>query len=224
MKNGMFYSQIEEINKILSKYKLSKNYLRKNSFSHYSRKVLKTTDYGELHSEMLNNRDFTFQLFDDSLLQFARDEVNGELILGYCYIPFPLQYITYEEFLLINGFDYNDAKDELVEEYEQSMSEALPKKNILTIRYDYSLKEYSEKIHSVSHIHVGFTKIKLSSAIIMTPIAFLLFLLKQLYYDDWKVLIKDAYFLNHFNTCKNKCSKVPKKYFSENDKNELHLI
>lgn len=224
MTKGLFYSQIEEINKILSKYGLLKNYIKRSEFSNYSRSILRTVDHKELYLGVLNNDDYTFQLFDNSLIQLAYQKSNGNLVLGYYYIPFPLQAISYEDYLLSAGFNYEETGDVLIEEYEQHLTECPPRKNIQTIRYDYSTKEYFEKIHPVSHIHIGFSEIKISSKKIITPITFLLFLLKQIYYNEWKSIINDRYFNQCFNASKSKCKDVPKNFFSNNDEKELYLI
>lgn len=220
---GLFSAQIEEINSILLKCGFVKNFLKKNKATDYTRNIYRTNDIKELYKKIVDQRDYTFQLKDDSLIQFSFDEVDGELILGYCFIPFPLEVQTYEDFLLGYDIDPEDDQGTLRDYYEQSIVEAPARNGLIVIRYDYSTKEYSETIHSVSHIHFGFGDIRITSQKIIDPKTFLFFILKQVYYDDWKEFINKRHFRDEFMKCKLGCDDISTKLFSASDQKELYL-
>ncbi|NQE52689.1 hypothetical protein C5S29_03780 [ANME-1 cluster archaeon GoMg3.2] len=108
--------------------------------------------------------------------------------------------------------------------YEQALSEAPQKDTLVLIRYDYSEREYSPGVHSVSHFHFGHSNsIRIPSSVIITPLLFILFVLKQVYSDLWKSLIEESNFHRIYKSSKSKCQNIRICFFDDLDKNELYL-
>lgn len=219
---GQYKSQVDEMKKILNKCDILYNYSKDNVYNlEVAKRIAKCKDYAKLHTEIYNSGDYTFQLSDNSLLQFSYN--SKPFILSYSYIPFPFEIPQYRDFLALNGLEYEEVGDKFMEDYEQEAESSDLKEHINIIRYDYSEKEYAESIHSVSHIHIGFTDMRICSEKIISPMAFLFFILKQAYVDIWKKNISNTTF-NSYCRFKNKCNNVPPIFFSKKDKDELYLI
>jgi hypothetical protein len=109
-------------------------------------------------------------------------------------------------------------------EYEQALSEAPQKDTFVLIRYDYSEREYSSGVHSVSHFHFGHSNsIRIPSSVVITPLLFILFVLKQVYSDLWKSLIEESNFHRVYKSSKSKCRNIGMHFFDDLDKKELYL-
>lgn len=220
---GQYKTQIDEIRVFLNKFNFLLNYSKDNLFNSATAKRLsRLKKYGELYSEIYSSGEYTFQLFDNSLLQFSYNK--DPLVLGYSFIPFPFEFPSYIDYLLINNFEYEEVGDQLMEEYEQNASSfSTAKEHINIIRYDYSEKEYSDSVHSISHIHVGFENIRISSEKILDPMTFFIFILKQVYIEIWKKNISNPDF---YKCCQHKkmCQNIQKKFFSKKDQDELYLV
>ena len=107
---------------------------------------------------------------------------------------------------------------------EQALSEAPQKDTFVLIRYDYSEREYSSGVHSVSHFHFGHSNsIRIPSSVIISPLLFILFVLKQVYSDLWKSLIEESNFHRIYKSSKSKCQNIRMCFFDEFDKKELYL-
>ena len=107
------------------------------------------------------------------------------------------------------------------------MSEAQSLNNILAIRYDYSVKEYTEGVHPVSHFHFGIdNKVKLPLKTLLTPTMFGIFILKQVYYDNWQKLFakKPVHFVGLLEKSKGLCPEVHPEYFKGFDFSEFYLV
>lgn len=222
MNIGQYKSQIREIAVILRDNNILANHVRDNLYnSKKAKEASKNKEYARIHAEVYNSGEYTFQLKDGSLFQFSFNQTP--LILNYCYIPFPYEVITYEEYLGLLGFDFEEVGEGLREEYNQEISSANLKSNLLLIRYDYSEKEYTEKIHSVSHIHLGFNDVRITSEKIINPVTFFMFVLKQMYLPLWKSLIRNSVFCAYYEKYKNSCNNIPSSYFTHSDKQELYL-
>ncbi len=116
------------------------------------------------------------------------------------------------------GYEYQD-------EYEQALIGAPRKETFLSIRYDYSEKEYKTGIHSVSHFHIGFRdSIRITCLKYITPLLFAIFIVKNVYFNKWPSLIEDTDFLKQYKKVKDKCENIEETFFQELDKIELYLM
>lgn len=147
--------------------------------------------YVDVYKICLSSYYYHFELFDGSLLQF-RHEGTSPLKLSYVYYESPYDVLTFEEYLTNAGWsNINDelVKKELVSMYEEDISSIASnttKKHALEIRYDYSEDTYTEGVHPVSHIHIGFrSNVRIGLRKILTPLSFVLFVIRQCYPDHW---------------------------------------
>jgi len=188
-------------------------------------KIKEKRDYLLNYQEAVKKFNYHFMLSDESFLKFEciKDE-KGSLILRYYYFGFPYNLPTYNEYLIDKGKNFNVVGYSDKDEYEQLIVESKEKDPITLIRYDYSEKNYLPGIHSASHFHIGYgNSMRISCSKMITPLLFTLFILKQVYYDEWKILISNEKIIKSYKSLKSKCKEIDKKIFQDIDRKELFL-
>lgn len=226
MKPKTFFSSVEEAKNLLNKFDLLKNsnFLNKPISEDFARRSRKE-DFITTYNTALKFNDYHLLLFDDSFIQFELAEQSIKPQLRYSYYQFPFVFPTYNEYLKSKHTEFNEVGYKYEEEYDQALIEAPKKDSFLSIRYDYSEKEYDPGVHSVSHFHIGHgDSIRITSSIFITPLLFVIFIIKNIYFEKWHSLIKDGDFLKRYEKVKNKCEKIEDCFFNELDKYELYLI
>ena len=170
-------------------------------------------NYYTSYQTALRNLDYDFLLKDESFLQFSFSKLNeiGYPTLRYAYYQNPKEFITYEEYLAKEvETSYEEAGDIFIEDYVQFLTEASINSDFTTIRYDLDSKNYLPLIHATSHLHIGNAEnIRIPCSKIMTPLSFILFITKHVYYENWKTLLKnDNFYKEYLDVLKPQCSYV----------------
>ena len=226
MKYKDFNISREHAKRLLNKFDLLKSadFYKKPISGEFIR-VARGKDFFNAYLTALNNHDYHFLLFDESFLQFEYNRnPTDNVTLRYAYYQFPYDFPTYGEYLMEKGLSFNEVGYTYKYVYEQALSEAPKKDTFVLIRYDYSEREYSSGVHSVSHFHFGHSNsIRIPSSVIITPLFFILFVLKQVYSDRWKSLIEESNFHRIYKSSKSKCQNIRMCFFDEFDKKELYL-
>lgn len=225
MRKINYYSSVEDVKNLLNKFNLLKNYAFINKpISNDFAKICRREDYITIYKSAIQSNDYHLLLFDDSFIQFDLLEQNKPK-LRYSYYQFPFNFPTYEEYLKSINQDFNVVGYEYKDEYDQALLDAPKKDTFLSIRYDYSEKEYAPGVHSVSHFHIGHgDSMRITCSIFITPLLFVIFIIKNIYFKEWQSLMKDEDFLKHYDKIKNKCEKIEDSFFNELDKYELYLV
>lgn len=211
---------IEKIKSILTKINLLRN-------SDFYKKEIKTTyridgtiEFSQVFKKILENNDFNFLLKDQSIIQI--DKKNDTL--RYTFYGMPFIFLPYEDYLIDQGLSFAEVGYSFQEEYNQKLYESDLKKYPIYIRYDYCEKEYKEFCHSVSHLHIGlFNDLRISSCRELTPMAFLMLILKNFYYDVWKEIVEKPELSKEFEIVKTTCPELKLNLFNEKDKKEVYL-
>lgn len=189
--------------------------------------IMYSDDYDNIYKTAMKNNDFDFVLFDDSFIQFSAIKGENELSDGkirYAYFPNSRSYQTYVGFLEENEMTYEDAGDTFTEEYEQYISEAKLKDFVTPIRYDYDYSAYDMVNHSISHLHIGREEnIRIPLSKVLSPQAFTIFIIKNLYLEYWKKAILKDSFKHIFEKSKQKCTTIEEELFAEFEKLQLYL-
>lgn len=96
---------------------------------------------------------------------------------------------------------------------------------VCPIRYDYSIPEYKENFHPVSHLHVGFnTNIRIPISKILNPCQFVDFIVKYFYSDIWnKCFLNNKKCQNFILSLKNQSEDLMENYFSETERKLLFM-
>ncbi|GAB7086070.1 DUF2290 domain-containing protein [Marinifilum fragile] len=154
-------------------------------------------NYFQAYRIGLENYDFDFILEDQSYFQFECS-FNDQLKIRYSFYQNPVEFISYNEYLQ-NEID-RSGLDESIEdlgmlmtdEYDQFLNDQELISNYTTFRYDIDYGNYRPLIHSISHMHVGhITNVRIPIEKIISPLRFVLFTIKHVYYRQWKEMVEN---------------------------------
>jgi hypothetical protein len=226
--NISFKNSIE----LLKKLKLYKGLGNKTigDYSEETKKLSKKNKYKEIYDLTLKNLDYEIILVDDSVFQFSFTPIR------YGFIQNPLEFVSKQNYLLElysndEFLDFSDDELNLLldsineDEYEQFLNEQEINKQANYIRYDATDSGYRPLIHSYSHIHIGMNEnLRIPSSRIITPFCFVMFCIRNTYYDDWKdAIVGIPDFQNMMNDCKLNCNQLIDTYWGRNEELELYL-
>ena len=196
------------------------------------KKASLSNKYYEAYKIGLENYDFDFLLNDESYFQFQYINKEGILEIRYAYFQNPFEYLTYEEYLE-NEIDLDEINESIESignifevEYNQFLNEQELTSNYSTIRYDSDFKNYKPILHSVSHIHIGhLNNIRIPLDKILSPLRFVLFTLKHIYYHNWKDKWENDKedLITRLKDCTNGEENLSAEFWGEEEKIELHL-
>lgn len=227
MNKGQYATSLDKAGSLLRRHSLLRGTpVRFGGITTKSPEISDKYDYVAIYNQAIEIFDYVFLLFDESILQFDYStDMRRNLFIRYAYYQCPYEYLSYEQYLSNIGFLYEEAGEAFQTDYEQALSEASLEAHYMHIRYDYSVDEYTLAVHPASHVHIGHLgSIRIPIQMIITPYMFVLFVLKQCYYSEWKHLIKDRKFRNALQTSKTSCSLLDSTVFGDLDKKELYLV
>lgn len=198
-RDGKFVTSIHDASIVLTKLNLlrGKNLSWRKASEDFL-KVSKQDDYKLMYDTAVNHMDYNLILEDGSMFQFEK-EANDDL--RFAYIQTPYNYISFCDFLL----SFNDEQEIPTDlkdlqqlkilyetDYEQMLAEQGCNSRVSYFRYDVDSARYMPNIHSYAHLHVGIgNDIRIPCATILTPVAFVVFVIKQVYKDSWESCLKD---------------------------------
>lgn len=223
-----FKKSLEKVSTLLSKSQLLKDSKYKyKSISSRNYKIRSNQELVDTYIKEVNELNFNFLLKDESFFSFQYDKDKSSICkLKYIFFQFPYEFPTYEQFL---DKEFNaklsDVGYSCREIYSQAASEASIKNHIAILRYDYSEEAYREGIHSASHIHLGFSNsIRLSIDKMLSPEAFTLFIIKQIYISEWSKMILSSKLKPELRSIKSFCPTLTDyNLFNDLDRCELYL-
>lgn len=162
-------------------------------YSDEFRKICRGNKHVEIYNTIRDNLDYEIILSDESFFQFS----YSADYLRFSFIQNPsFKYTTKYDYLKIcfPDDDLDSLSEEEIDglinenEYEQFLNEQEINSNLIYVRYDYDKTGYNPLLHSCSHIHIGLNEnLRIPSAIILTPLEFVMFSIKQCHYDVWKL-------------------------------------
>lgn len=210
---------IEELEKAKS--------LKKSDLTQEFIKASYKSDYKDLYKVARENSDYNLLIVSDgSIFQFgyAENEVNQICDLRFAYYESPSEQISYEEFLTEYELDISECGYDFIEDYSQFISEAELKKSVTPIRYDYSFEQYSELVHPISHLHIGqLNEIRIPTSFIMTPLNFVAFVIRHIYWQKWRFLVEDIEIKELYLSSHNSKILIDSNEFSSIEKRDLFL-
>jgi len=189
-------------------------------------------DYINAYTEGLRYNDYDFLLNDQSYFQFEFKKTDSFIDIRYAFFHNPINYITYSEYIQeqLKTFGMMESPEEigtlLEEEYNQFLNEQDLKLNYTTIRYDSDYGNYKPLVHSVSHIHIGHSNnMRIPINKIISPLNFVLFTIKHVYYQEWKGKVKTDldYIKERMAISKHGEQNLPNHIWDEMEKIELYL-
>lgn len=163
-------------------------------------------DYPEMWKALVSVNDYDIRLKDDSIMSFWRSSDGGELRFWWFEAPVMIpQFDVFARKYLRDSFQSTEIEEDLYQEWlpelEDEIQEAFdedakaaPLRNCVTpLRYEYKPEDYTEGLHPASHLHVGNdNSIRLSCKRVLTPLSFVLMVLRQCYPDHWALLLANG--------------------------------
>lgn len=229
-----FNISIEKSIKLLKEINLFKGVGPKNTglYSEEFRKVSRKNNHIEIYNVIRNNLDYEIVLFDDSFFQFSWDQNY----LRFSFIENPSFRHTKNDYLNIlfpeeNFYELSEEEiNEIINEneFEQFLNEQEINSNLIYIRYDFDKNGYKPLLHSCSHIHIGLREnLRIPSSIVLTPLEFVLFCIKQCYYDKYKLYhekFEITKIVTKRNDSKRLCIEIREQAFwNPIEKNEIYI-
>ncbi|RZT15561.1 DUF2290 domain-containing protein [Fictibacillus sp. BK138] len=210
-------SFIEEKEKATS---LRKSDLTKEFITHSYK-----NDYRNTYRIARENLDYNLLIEEDgSIFQFGYELDGNEKIcdLRYAYYEAPSIQVSYEEYLHDLELNIEECGEVFFEEYSQALSEGELKKNVTSVRYDFSIEHRQELIHPVSHIHIGQQNdIRIPVSFIMTPKNFVAFIVRHIYWNKWRIGMIDPHFREDYLSSYSTGEVMGSVLFSAEEKRDL---
>lgn len=182
---------------------------------------LRELSYFEQWRKARANSWFHVELEDHSLVLFS-ESTNAA---SFSYLQCPLSVPSFREFLNTLNLQYSTQnRRELRDEYELVLDTADLRAHLTPIRFDYDEVGYYSGAHPASHIHIGLeNQVRLGVNRRLTPISFVLFVMRQMYPDCWKRLLQHHESRRLPKEIRRDCPAVPAHYWQQNDAIELYL-
>lgn len=232
--NALFKISLNESIFLLQKLKLYKDKGPKDigKYSKEFKNACRSNKHIEIYNSIRDNLDYEIVLKDDSFFQFSIDDNY----LRMSYIENPNYRYSKREFLeiLYPPNEVNELSDDDLDnlidenEYEQFLNEQEINSNLVYIRYDYDEKGYKPLLHSYSHIHIGLKEnFRIPTSLILTPMQFVCFCIKQVYHDIWSIYhndnVENNVIVNKLASIKKQCIKISIHNWHPIEENELYI-
>lgn len=226
MSEGSFWCSFDECVSLLRTLRLFKEDNRHQGwpYSDGCKEYSRSGEYKEIYQQMVDLRDYDLLLCDDSMFQLSISSGESRLL----YIQNPLEHLTFENFLMSNGFNYTsetllELQGLFHEEYEQARSMMRVNSGATYMRYEVDSRgrQDNENIHAFTHLHIGLNNnIRIPVGLHLTPFAFVIFVIRHVYYDEWaKAIRKGTVNLDY----KKYCESLPENFWTESEKSQLFI-
>jgi hypothetical protein len=176
----------------------------------------------------LEDRAYNFLLTDFAYFQFAYTLNRNGYSVRYAYYPNPYSGTTFRGFL--NAYGESLGESDGYEEFMQHLQEQSPHHLVPPIRYDIAFPDYKELTHPTAHFHFGMHgENRWPASVELTPLAFSFLLAKMFYTDDWNRLggsraAGELHPLDkRFIAAKAACRQLDARYFSSNERAQVHF-
>lgn len=188
-----------------------------------------TSTYQEIYYTAVNNLDYEFVMTDDSLFQLY---LKGNII-RYAFMQNPIQPLSFLDFLRENFEDkdipkneekLNELQSELQDDYEQRLNDQRLNEKAIYLRYDLEQTGYKPRVHSFAHLHVGLNQnFRIPIHIIMTPLSFVVTIIKWLYPNYWINILEDSELTKQFDNYKGKDENIQKEMWQNSEYKDYFL-
>lgn len=182
---------------------------------------LRVLPYVDQWRRALENKWFHIKLEDQSIFVF--DQTTGEP--SYNFIHSPIAADTFRAFLLTKKLDYTTRnRATYAEEYTLLIETAPLRENVTPIRYDVDSLAYKPGSHPMAHLHIGLDNpIRIALRRQMSPTAFSLFVMRQMYPESWVRLLTHSDQFKLRRILRDNLKLVQAAYWQPQDEFELNL-
>lgn len=167
-----------------------------------------------------SNEWFHIEMEDLSLLLFTEGATSS-----YSYLQCPLDVPSYRQFLEQRGLAFSTQnRRENLDDYSMLLETAGLRQHLTPMRYDLDPNGYRSGVHPLAHIHIGLSNnVRIGIRKKMTPLAFVLFVMRQAYPESWARLLQQKEVGNVPKKIRLECNDVENDWWQQHDHLELHL-
>ncbi|RYH28416.1 MAG: DUF2290 domain-containing protein [Alcaligenaceae bacterium] len=164
---------------------------------------------------------FHLLLADQSFFLFS--EENDKL--SYSFFPCPLDIPTFSNFLAsLDRQNSQRNRAEYADQYQLVVETADLKAHITPIRFDQDLASYRACTHPAAHLHIGLeNEIRIAVRRHLTPLAFVLFVIRQHYPQNWDQLMLHGDELKLHRRVREDLTLVPDERWSAVDEMQTYM-
>lgn len=179
---------------------------------------LRTLSYLEQWKTLTDSKSFHIKMADHSLFIFGEGARPS-----YSYMQCPLDVTTFPEYLISIGEEDNPTNRNIHrEDYYYALETASERKHCTPIRFDYDERGYTPGVHPAAHIHIGLSNQIRIGCNKMTPLSFVLFIMRQAYPSCWERLINKRNSKKIGEMIRSENTRINAEHYQELDKVELH--
>lgn len=182
---------------------------------------LREKSYFDQWKVAISNKWYHLKLEDHSLFVFHEDDQVASHSFMHC----PLKVETMAEFLATKGLELTARNvKEYTEEYGLVIETAQVREHVHPIRFDFDIHGYREGVHPQAHIHIGLeNQIRIAVSRRLSPAAFVLFVMRQLYPECWKRLLDYRAEFKLDRVVRKSLETIATDRWTDLDQLELHL-
>ncbi|MDV4181112.1 DUF2290 domain-containing protein [Rhizobium brockwellii] len=219
---GKFKASCNEVIDLIGYCDLLDNMNAHVRYPHDMPSIMRKLTYRERWRVCIDEGWYDVILSDGSLFQF-RYEPNH---LSYSYIVCPFAFMSFEDFAFDRlGEDWREFELELQDEYELYRTSDIAEQSVTPIRYDYEPLLYRKGFHPAGHLHFGIdSHIRVGTRKVLTPLSFLLFILRQNYPVTWEKILAHEEVKIFSREIRENLVDVGAEFFSEEDAYEHYLV
>lgn len=182
---------------------------------------LKELDYIQQWRRVKEEKWYHLKLADHSYFLFRLNDTTS-----YSYLACPLEIKSLRDYLADQGKPYKQwAINECIGEYEEYFSTCALKNYYTPIRYDLDKNSYRKGVHPAAHVHIGISNnIRIGLRRELTPLAFFLFVIRQMYPINWEFLLDSTIGSTVHKKIRNDLAELAEDYYCKKDEHEHYLI
>lgn len=184
--------------------------------------TLKEMDYTNQWKTAKENGWYHLYLADHSFFIFKTNDGSP----SYSFYDRPIEAKTIKEFLseIIREPATQRNFNLYQEEYDTYLTTVNYRKNFTPIRYDLDNNSYKTGVHPAAHIHIGLDNhIRIGLERELTPLAFLLFVIRQMYPRNWENLLESSISKTLPKKLHVELPKIGNQFFGIHEKSDFYF-
>lgn len=183
---------------------------------------IRQLDYTKQWLTLREKQYYHIRLDDQSLILFQTTAGKE----SFSFLPCPLNIPTQSDFLTEQYPDIRPSKAlAYLDDYELAIITAEIKPHVTPIRLDTDLNAYRATVHPATHLHLGIENhIRIAIRRTWTPQAFLIFVIRQVYPNNWETLLERKEDLKIERWIRTDLETITSKYWDAADELQHYLV
>lgn len=167
----------------------------------------------------IEKRWFHVRMADHSIFLFQEG-----LKPSYSFLHCPLDLMPISEYLAATGIeDTPKERRRAAAGYASLVDTASERQHVTPIRFDFDPDGYRPGVHPVAHVHIGLENSVRISSNKMSPVSFVLFVMRHMYPASWKRLLERRCCSQYVSMIRDQVTKIEAEHWTDLDRHELYL-